>query len=202
MSTLAGKAQLATSTGAAITVFVLLLALAAMVWAGVPLVLVVLAGLGASGFVVGRARAQSLADGRPRVLHSLPHFHGWYIALMVFAPAFFVWLVLSLAQDPTVRTLVLNGLDERLQNEQALPAGASFSPQATNFYFGEVQRAARGESLVVERVERVGVLGDEVDRAHLIRQIRQDTARYERLQFIGDGLRLVLPLALDRKSVV
>jgi len=196
MSTLAGKAQLATSTGAAITVFVLLLALAAMVWAGVPLVLVVLAGLGASGFVVGRARAQALADGRPRVLHSLPHFHGWYLALMVFLPAFFVWVALSIAQDPVTRTLVLNGLEERLHGAGALAPSATFSPQATNFYYDEVQRAARGESLVVERVERVGVLGDAVDRGPLIRQIREDAGRYERLWFIGDGLRLVLPLAL------
>ena len=196
MSTIVGKAPLATSTGAAVTIFVLLLALAGLVWAGVPLVVVVLAGLAASAFIVGRARAQSLADGRPGVLHSLPHFHGWYLALMVFLPAFFLWVALSIGQGPSVRALVLNGLEERLHDAGALAPTATFSPQATNFYYGEIRRAAAGESLVVERVERVGVLGDEVDRARLIRQIRQDAVGYQRVRVIGDGLRLVVPLAL------
>jgi len=196
MSTIAGKTQLATSTGTAVTIFVLLLALAGLVWAGVPPVLVVLAGLGAAGFVVGRARAHALADGSPRVLHSLPHFHGWYLALMVFLPAFALWAALSIAQGPVTRTLILDGLEERLHDAQALPPSASFSPQATTFYYDEIERAVAGESLVVERIERVGVLGDQVDRSRLIGQIRQDAARYQRVQVIGDGLRLVLPLAL------
>ncbi len=196
MSTIAGRAQLASSTGTAVTIFVLLLALATMVWMGLPLVVVVLAGLAASGFIVGRARAQALADGRARVLHSLPHFHGWYIALMVFLPAFFLWVALSLAQGPATRALVLNGLEERLQSAQVIPPGAEFSPQATNFYYQEIQRAAAGTSLVTERVERVGVLGEDVDRSRFIGQVRRDAGAYERLRFIGDGLRLVLPLAL------
>jgi len=196
MSSIAGKAPIATSVGAAVTIFVLLFALAAMVWAGVPWVIIILAGLAASGFIVGRARAQSLADGRPRVLHSLPHFHGWYIALMVFLPAFFVWLALSIAQDPIVRSMILSGLDERVVEQGVIPPDAGFSPQATNFFYDEVDRAARGETLVIERFERVGVLGEEVDRGRFIRLVRDEASRYERLQFIGNGLRLALPLAI------
>ena len=196
MSTIAGRTPLPASTATAVTVFVLLLALAAMVWAGVPLVLVVIAGLAGSAFVVGRARAHAIADGRARVLHSMPHFHGWYLALMVLVPAFFLWLGLSVAQGPTIRAMVLSGLDDRLQSAQVIPPGARFTPEATSFYYDEVVRAATGEGLVVERTERVGVLGDDVERTRLIRQIRADAARYGRFAFVGDALRLVLPLAV------
>ncbi|MFP4125501.1 MAG: phosphate ABC transporter permease subunit PstC [Alphaproteobacteria bacterium] len=165
-------------------------------WSGVPLVLTVIVGLAAVAFGVGRARARSLAAGRARVLHSLPHFHGWYLALIVLVPAFCLWLVLSIAQGPTIRAMVLTGLDERLQAAQVLPSDAAFDPRATRFYYAEVERAARDEALVLEREERVGVLGEEIDRTRLVEQIRDDAERYARWVFVGDALRLVLPLAL------
>ena len=48
------------------------------------IILIVLA-LAAGGFVLGRGRA--LATGDSRVLHSLPSYHGWFVALMTAAPA-------------------------------------------------------------------------------------------------------------------
>jgi phosphate transport system permease protein len=49
------------------------------------LILGVLA-LGVTGWLVGRAKARSLNTGR-RVLHSLPSYHGWHLALWILIPA-------------------------------------------------------------------------------------------------------------------
>ena len=196
MSSIAERAHLSTNAGAAVSVFLMLLALALLVWSGVPLLLVVLVGVAASAFIVGRTRAVALADGRFQHLHSLPHFHGWYLALMVLLPAFFLWLVLSLGQGPVVRSMVLANLDDTLRTGQVLPADATFSRQAKAFYYQEVQRAAAGEALVLERVERVGILGDDIDRARLIRHIKDDGDRYAAYSFVGDAVRFVAPLVL------
>ncbi len=196
MSSIAARANATAQSGAAVSVFALLLALVALVWSGAPLVVIIILGLAAAAFIVGRTRAAMLTDGRLRDLHSLPHFHGWYLALMVALPALALWLVLSLAQGPVVRNVVLSDLDQTLQAGEVIPSGTVLTPEATSFYYQEVQRAARGDALVVESVERVGVLGPEVDRGGMIRQIRDDAQVYGRYTLIGDTARFVLPLIL------
>jgi phosphate transport system permease protein len=45
------------------------------------------------GFLAGRARALSLAAGRPSALHSLPIYHGLFVALGILAPMVALYLV-------------------------------------------------------------------------------------------------------------
>jgi phosphate transport system permease protein len=55
-------------------------------------------GLAALGFVLGRQRAVASVNGDRRKLHSLPGYYGWYVALFTATPAFLlmiVWLILQ-----------------------------------------------------------------------------------------------------------
>ncbi|OYU17253.1 MAG: phosphate ABC transporter permease subunit PstC [Rhodobacteraceae bacterium PARR1] len=55
-------------------------------------------GLAALGFVLGRQRAVASVNGDRRALHSLPGYHGWYVALFTATPAFLLmvlWLILQ-----------------------------------------------------------------------------------------------------------
>ena len=52
-----------------------------------PAVLILLAfGLGLAGWLAARSRAWAFQRGGPR-LHSLPSYHGWYVALWAAVPA-------------------------------------------------------------------------------------------------------------------
>ncbi|BBD98310.1 phosphate ABC transporter permease subunit PstC [Sphingobium amiense] len=85
-----------------------------------PAILLLLAGLGAIAWVSARARAvrfqtAARASGRRDAVHSLPGFHGWYVALWAVAPAALflaVWanvspglVTQSVLADPAARTL-------------------------------------------------------------------------------------------------
>jgi phosphate transport system permease protein len=50
------------------------------------LLLTLLLGFSAVAFHVGRKRAYSLSRGRPRILHSLPVYHGYYLSLWCATP--------------------------------------------------------------------------------------------------------------------
>ncbi len=60
--------------------------------------LLLTAGLALIGWLVGRARSSLLAKRSGTKLHSLPSYHGWYVALWLFAPAAIflaVWTTVS-----------------------------------------------------------------------------------------------------------
>ncbi|HSV27983.1 MAG TPA: phosphate ABC transporter permease subunit PstC [Candidatus Omnitrophota bacterium] len=71
--------------------------------------------LTAIGYRLGRGRALALADGRPRNLHSLPRYHGYYVAMWCGVPALLIvtaWLAL---EPSVIRHLVLTSLPAELQ---------------------------------------------------------------------------------------
>ncbi|MGE4322264.1 MAG: phosphate ABC transporter permease subunit PstC [Sphingobium sp.] len=97
-----------------------------------PAILLLLAGLGAIAWVSARARATRLqatarASGRRDAMHSLPGYHGWYVALWTLVPALIflaVWTNIApglatqsvvnseagqlLPADPFTRSAILN----------------------------------------------------------------------------------------------
>ncbi|HEX6999954.1 MAG TPA: phosphate ABC transporter permease subunit PstC [Gammaproteobacteria bacterium] len=79
--------------------------------------LIAIIGLVAFSYYMGRQRAMLLAVGAaPRSFHSLPGYHGGYVALWVALPALAV-LALWLAAEPAVlRALVIAGLPQELQD--------------------------------------------------------------------------------------
>jgi phosphate transport system permease protein len=68
-------------------------------------ILVAVLGLSLIGFFMGRARAVAKAGGELRRLHSLPNYHGFYVALWCGLPAMLVALV-WLAAQPAIVTEV------------------------------------------------------------------------------------------------
>ncbi len=57
-------------------------------------------------FLLGRNRALAVASGRPEALHSLPSFHGAYLALWVFGPAFFFLLISQIVSSWYIESAV------------------------------------------------------------------------------------------------
>lgn len=90
--------------------------------------------LAAAGFVLGRQRALSLAEGSPKLLHSLPSYYGWYAALLVLIPSFLVLLVWLIVQ-PFVIGGAISG---------NLPAEITQDPSAFKLAMAEVSRLASG----------------------------------------------------------
>jgi len=77
--------------------------------------MVVLLLLTAFGYRLGRSRALATADGNPRLLHSLPSYHGYYVALWCGLPAL-VLIAGWLALEPTIlHWLVMSALPADLQ---------------------------------------------------------------------------------------
>ncbi|MCA1908644.1 MAG: phosphate ABC transporter permease family protein, partial [Magnetospirillum sp.] len=83
---------------------------------------VVLLLLTAFGYRLGRSRALATASGNPRLLHSLPSYHGYYVAMWCGLPAL-VLIAAWLALEPTIlHWLVMSSLPADLQgmNEERL----------------------------------------------------------------------------------
>jgi len=94
------------------------------------LTLIVL-GLAAFGFILGRGRALSSVKGDPRALHSLPAYYGWSVALATAVPA-----LLVLAAWLFVQPALLQG-----QIAAQLPADAAGS---TDLAMADLRRIASG----------------------------------------------------------
>src|SRR3546814_12267787 len=55
------------------------------------------------GWLAGRARSAMLAGRAGRKLHSRPQYHGWYVALWLFAPAA-IFLAVWTSASPALRS--------------------------------------------------------------------------------------------------
>jgi phosphate transport system permease protein len=78
------------------------------------LVMLVLIVLGTLGYLMARSRVVSLSAASGVQRHSLPGYHGTFVALWVGLPAFFLALIWLLAQDSVIDSLILASLPERL----------------------------------------------------------------------------------------
>ncbi|HYH17784.1 MAG TPA: phosphate ABC transporter permease subunit PstC [Azospirillum sp.] len=81
--------------------------------------LLVLAALTAAGYLLGRSTAVCRARGRLAALHSVPAYHGLYVALWAGLPAFLLFLVWMAAQGWIVMQLTLAALPDRLTGVDA-----------------------------------------------------------------------------------
>jgi len=113
------------------------------------LLFAVVAALGLVAWLSARARALAFASGpgsEPRLLHSVPGYHGWYVALWAIVPALLFFSVWQLVEPSLVTNVVLNGpaaasLPARameraavLEEARALAAGEienAFNPAST-----------------------------------------------------------------------
>jgi phosphate transport system permease protein len=102
------------------------------------LLLLMIAGLGLVAWLSGRARAAALSGGpaRPARLHSLPGYHGWYVALWAVLPAL---LLLAIWQFVAPALVVQAVLDSPAA--AALPA----DPMGRQAVLDEARSLATGE---------------------------------------------------------
>jgi phosphate transport system permease protein len=70
------------------------------------LVLVAILALGLAGWFAARAKARLLYSGRG-TLHSMPNYHGWYMALWLVIPALLAWALWSAIMPGLVESAVL-----------------------------------------------------------------------------------------------
>ncbi|MEI6986859.1 MAG: phosphate ABC transporter permease subunit PstC [Rhodospirillaceae bacterium] len=74
----------------------------------------VIAMLTVVGFVLGRSRAMAVSQGRLSRLHSIPSYHGYYVALWAGLPTFLLLMAWAVAEGPLLLALVHAQLPERL----------------------------------------------------------------------------------------
>ncbi|NNE79701.1 MAG: phosphate ABC transporter permease subunit PstC [Silicimonas sp.] len=107
------------------------------------LVLIILV-IAALGYVLGRSRALRQAGGNQRLLHSLPSFYGWNVALTVMTPAFGLLVLWLLVQPIWIERSV----------SATLPESAVAEGSSRDLVMSDVRRIAGG----------LGTLGVEVDQ--------------------------------------
>ena len=120
-----------------------------------PAILMLLAfGLGLVGWLAARSRAWALQRGQAQRLHSLPAYHGWYVALWAAVPA----LLFAIAWAAMAPQLVIGRV-------LADPAAAALPG------FGIRRDAMLAEALAVARGQAFGVF--DRDAAALVEPFRQ-----------------------------
>ena len=132
--------------------------------------LIVVLGLGALGYVLGRSRAMSSADGNIRNLHSLPNYYGFNVALSVIVPALGLLAILALVL-PII-------IDNRVST--FIPAGSIAEDTTRSLVMSDVRRVAAGLDTAVE----AGAMTE--DEAQTIRTEFTDVR--ERLGSVGVAL--------------
>ena len=117
--------------------------------------MVVLLLLTMFGYRLGRSRALATASGNPRLLHSLPSYHGYYVALWCGLPAVFVlvgWLVL----EPSIlHGMIMASLPADLQG---------LSEERLALVYNEVRNVAR-----YGHVPSIAAVGDAAQHYNNIR---------------------------------
>ncbi len=127
--------------------------------------LVVVAG----GFYAGRTQAIRLVGGARRVLHSLPNYYGYYVALWTGLPALLVLMAYALLGGQVVDRLVVSEL-----TREAAPLVATYNETLANDADFQALRSAG-----VQQRAQVSALNEEVSRLRSARGEDRDPAMIE-----------------------
>lgn len=141
-------------------------------------ILVMLAG----GFYAGRARAIAAVEGNTVRLHSLPNYHGYYVAIWTGLPALLLLMAFGLFGGQVVQTLTFaelrreaaplnHELEQRLQSD----------PEYIDLSAAAIQMQARVDA-IGEDVQRLRNASGEARDPH-----RMDALRAEQLEAINSA---------------
>ncbi|MGF1630540.1 MAG: phosphate ABC transporter permease subunit PstC [Kiloniellaceae bacterium] len=111
------------------------------------LVILALVILGSIGFLTARRRVVVMAAASGVHSHSLPAYHGTFVALWVGLPALFLALVWLLLQDSVIDYLILAGLPEHIT--------AGLDDARRSLVISEIRSIARGQAFGDPRPELV-----------------------------------------------
>lgn len=98
-------------------------------------ILMVLLGLSALAYHVGRRRALAVVSGKVRDLHSLPSYYGAHTALWCALPALAVFLLWNIFEGTLITHVVLGGLPDAYQQK---------SPAELNLVINDIRNTVRG----------------------------------------------------------
>ena len=140
------------------------------------LVLITLVGLTIAGFYMGRSRAMKSADGNARVLHSRPHYYGYFIALWCGLPAILVLTVWTTMQTPIVESIVQAGLPASMTSDD---------PSRMSLVMNDVRNLASGN----------------ITSGEITADVRAAADRYNSLIAIGELARFVVILSIGIAAI-
>ena len=147
--------------------------------------LVSLIGLAVVAFIVGFARAKIRARGNERSLHSLPGYHGGFLALWTSLPAILILLIWAAVEPPFIDRLVQSTLPPHvLQGSQAqigltMSIVKSVAPGLKDFTPGELLDAKADPQEAQRLLSKIGIAVATapdpaiIAAAELLNQIRQ-----------------------------
>jgi phosphate transport system permease protein len=90
------------------------------------------------GFYLGRTRATAAASGRPHVLHSLPSYYGYYVAVWCAIPALLILIAWLIGEQQIIQSLLISSLPE---NVRSLPS------ERMSLLLNDVKNLANGDVL-------------------------------------------------------
>lgn len=125
------------------------------------LLALILALLTVIGFMIGRSRAAASVGGRVAELHSVPSYHGVYVALWAGLPALLLFVAWTASEGWLAMQLVLSALPERLTTGEGQSA-ALLKADILNLARG-ISTGRDADPLVAEAARRYAVLRDLAD---------------------------------------
>jgi phosphate transport system permease protein len=90
------------------------------------------------GFYLGRTRATRAASGRARVLHSLPSYYGYYVAVWCAIPALLILGAWLIGQQQIIHSLLVSSLPD---------SARSLPPERIGLLLNDVKNLASGNVL-------------------------------------------------------
>ena len=148
--------------------------------------------LTAVGFLAGRSRALAIAEKDGSRLHSLPGYHGYYVALWAGLPGFAVLAAYALAGTMIVNTIVLDRMERAAEPLQARYELAL----ANDDIWSEAEReiARLDDEMAALRGEAEQVIAAEGVQSDAVEALR---ARQDELQFAQDDARFTRDARAD-----
>lgn len=127
--------------------------------------------LSVTGFVLGRADGKRLASGPGVDMHSMPNYHGAFIAVWIILPALIVTLLWLLFQGSVIDRALVASLPDSMTREA--------SPAQISLYLSEIKNVAAGAAFKEPSPE-----------------IREAAATYVRWEALADWAMLAVMLAM------
>lgn len=115
-------------------------------------------------YVLGRKRSLAVAKpaGGLSQLHSLPNYHGLYVALWTGLPALAIVAIWLFFQDSLISAAVISHLPDSLQGQ---------SPQAMNLWINDVRNSATGNIVSREMTDTMQAAVDHYNRLQAISRV-------------------------------
>ncbi|GLR79262.1 phosphate ABC transporter permease subunit PstC [Azospirillum oryzae] len=125
------------------------------------LLALILALLTVIGFLIGRSRAASSVGGRVAELHSVPSYHGVYVALWAGLPALLLFVAWTASEGWLAMQLVLSALPDRLTTGDGQSVGL-LKADILNLAHG-IATGREADPLVAEAARRYAAFRDLAD---------------------------------------